>query len=419
MLDEWVCHLRSPFHTTCRAPHKSCVLRRACFHAGAPSCFAAASGQGASSVSLLAVQDIMGTVKLQQAAAAAEIPVTAPASGTSGKDCAQGQGASIGTTSKAGNPEVEAAAWQGGSGSRKERLPGSHASISPGAKQEPSRKKLIEAGLELEGLRAVFNEEAVFAACQIAADAASMAQALALQPAPAAEQQPTGAAERPSEGAQTSPRKHSQPDAQQARTAVREGGQQKKTAAKNGKYVLELSARLSDLQAEVQLSEAVCWGVHVQTVSASYGARCLVVERVMLSLNTARLISLGAAVATFHLPSVLEAPDPESSPWLTIPAAENAEDLGRALTGAILPPSARMEPEPERLHDFDESLLESASLMNSMVTDLDGEDDSRTLSRFVHHQCHCIRSASKQPLKHFPMPPVHRAVSSFLLHGNN
>ena len=54
------------------------------------------------------------------------------------------------------------------------------------------------------------------------------------------------------------------------------------------------------------------------------------------------------------------------------------------MTGAILPPSARMEPEPERLHDFDESLLESASLMNSMVTDLDGEDDSRTLSRYIH-----------------------------------
>ena len=325
----------------------------------------------------------MGTVKLQKTAAAAEIPITAPISGSPVKDCAQGQGANTDSALNTSKPEVEAAARQGGSSSRKERMPGSHASISPGAKQEPSRKKLIKAGLELEGLRAAFNEEAVFAACQIAADAASMAQALTPQPAPAAEQQPIGAAERPSEGAQTSPRKHIQPDAQQARPAVRAGGQQKKAAAKSGKFVLELSARLSDLQAEVRLSEAVCWGVHVQTVSASYGARCLVVERVMLSLNSARLISLGAAVATVHLPGVLEAPDPENSPWLTIPAAENAEDLGRALTGAILPPSARMEPEPERLHDFDESLLESASLMNSMVTDLDGEDDSRTLSRYV------------------------------------
>ena len=327
----------------------------------------------------------MGTVKLQQTAAAAEIPITAPISGSPGKDCAQGQGAETNSALNNSKSEAEAAALQGGPGSRKERMPGSHASISPGAKQEPSRKKLIKAGLELEGLRAAFNEEAVFAACQIAADVASMTQALAPQPAPVAEQQPIGAAERPSEGAQTSPRKHPQPDAQQGRPAVRANGQQKKAAGKNGKYVLELSARLSDLQAEVRLSEAVCWGVHVQTVSASYGARCLVVERVMLSLNSARLISLGAAVATVHLPGVLEAPDPENSPWLTIPAAENAEDLGRALTGAILPPSARMEPEPERLHDFDESLLESASLMNSMVTDLDGEDDSRTLSRYIHY----------------------------------
>ena len=334
-------------------------------------------------MSLLTIQDIMGTVKLQQAAAAAEISITAPTPGSPGIDQGQGQGANYGTTMNASRIEAETAARQGGPGSRTERQPGSHASISPG--MALPRKRLIKAGLELEGLRAAFNEEAVFAACQIAADAASMAHALAPQPALAAEQQPLSASERPSEGSQTSPRKHSQPDAQQAHVAARAGMQQKRAGAKSSRFVLEVSARLSDLQAEVRLSEAVCWGVHMQTVSASYGARCLVVERVMLSLNSAQLISLGAAVATVHLPGILEASDPENSPWLIFPAAELAEDLGRALTGAILPPSARAEPEPERLHDFDESLLESASLMNSIVTDPDGEDDSRTLSRFVHH----------------------------------
>ena len=255
--------------------------------------------------------------------------------------------------------------------------------MSPSGKQKAPARKLIKAGLELEGLKAIFDAEAIFAACQIAADAVAMHERLAPQRTPAAQAQQVSAAAGPlpSLGSPGQELKQAGPT---AAAPPKKAG----PSLKSSKYELVVSARLSDLQGEARLSELVSWGVHVQTVSAALGPRCAVIERATLSLNSAQLISLGAAVVTAHIPGVLEEPAPESSPWFIFSKAEGAEDLGRALTGAILPPSARTLPFPERTPDFDESsLLESASHMNSIVTDLDAEGKISYATPCLSEEC--------------------------------
>ena len=326
---------------------------------------------------LLALQDILATVQLQDAPIPTH-PLPAPAS-----------------ESAAGQPEPEQAVQGAPSNGRnpagadpkrstEDSQGARHAALSPSGKQKAPARKLIKAGMELEGLRAVFDPEAVFAACQIAADAVAMHEKLAPQQPPAAPQQQVSAAAGPlpSLGSPGQEPKQAGPT---AAALPRKAG----PSPKSSKYELEVSARLSDLQGEARLSELVCWGVHVQTVSAALGPRCAVIERATLSLNSAQLISLGAAVVTAHIPGVLEEPSAESSPWLIFSKAEGAEDLGRALTGAILPPSARAQPFPERTPDFDESsLLDSASHMNSIVTDLDadGEGPHAMLAQHAAHR---------------------------------
>lgn len=330
-------------------------------------------------MSLLVVQDIMASVQLQPAPAASA-SAAAPAPETPRRRSENGQAPQPGAATTASRPPAEASA-KSSAGSQ----PGKHTAISPGSKSEGPRKKVIKAGMELDGLRTVFDAEAVFAACQIAADAVSMQESLAPVPVLSAgeQQQPASAPSGPTDSSGDLRRDSKPAESQQARQATRAATPQRKggPSSKLSKYELQLSARLSDLQAEIRLSEMVCWGVHVQTVSAAYGPRCAVIERVSLSLNSAQLISLGAAVLTAHVPGILEEPTQENSPWLDFPKAEGAEDLGRALTGMILPPSTRLEPDLDRGHDYDDGLLESASLMNSIVTDLNGEDDGRTLSR--------------------------------------
>ena len=243
-----------------------------------------------------------------------------------------------------------------------------HASVSPSAKQKAPCRKLIRAGLELEGLRAVLDTEAVFAACQIAVDAVAVHEKLVPEQRLAQEQQASAAAG--PINSLGSPRQELKQAGSMPAAPLRMAG----PSLKSSKFELEVSARLSDLQGEARLSETVCWGVHVQAVSAALGPRCAVIERAALSLNSAQLISLGTAVLTAHVPGILEEPSPDNSPWLLFSRAEGAEDLGRAMTGAILPPRARAEPYPDRSPDYDESsLLESASHMNSVVTDLDAE----------------------------------------------
>ena len=327
--------------------------------AGASPFHSSASLQDASSsTSLLVVQDIMATVHLQNAPAA-RAPSTASASGR------QNEGVQL---SQMGKDPAEPSA-KGIAGPLK------HPAVSPNSKQEPQGSgKLIKAGLELDGLRAAFNAEAVFAACQIAADATSLQAALA--PAASAVGTQEGAVSRVS-GSLSSPGRDAKTPEQQQH-AARAAPAQKKAGfrGKSSKFQVELSVRLNDLQGEARLSETVCWDMRMRAVSAALAPRCAVLEGISLALNSAQLISLGAAVVTVSLPGVLEAPPPERCPWAMFPQAEGAEDLGRVLTGAILPPSARAQLEPIGVPpDFDESQLESASLMNSIVTDMDGDGE--------------------------------------------
>ena len=340
--------------------------------AGASPFGSPASLQGASSsASLLIVQDIMATVQLRNAPAASG-PSTASASGRQSEGLQPPQ---------MGKDPAEHSA-KGIAGALKPPA------VSPSSRQEPQgSRKLIKAGLELDGLRAVFNAEAVFAACQIAADATSLQAALA--PAANAGGTQEGAVSRVS-GSSSSPRRDAKAPEQQQQ-AARAAPPQKKAGfrGKSSRFQVELIARLSDLQGEARLSEAVCWGVRMRVVSAALAPRCVVAEGISLTLNSAQLISLGVAVVTVSLPGVLEAPPPERCPWAMFPRAEGAEDLGRALTGAILPPSARAQLEPERAPpDFDESQLESASLMNSIVTDMDGDGELQSY-QFMSPQSLC------------------------------
>lgn len=314
------------------------------------------------SVPLLALQDILATVHLQDDPCPPS-STTAPApGGTAGQP--QHKQAAQGAASGFRDP---AGAEAKGSGDNSQGA--KPAAVSPSAKRTVPGRKLVKAGLELDGLRAVFDAEAVFAACQIAADAVAMHEKLALQHPPAAPEQQASTAVGPLTSLGTPRQALKQTDSTGAASSKKTGLSQK-----SSRYDLEVSARLSNLQGEARLSELVCWGVSVQTVSAALGPRCAVIEHATLSLNSAELMSLGAAVVTMHIPGVLEEPSPEDSAWLIFPRAEGAEDLCRALTGTILPPSARAEPYPERTPDYDESsLLESASHMNSIVTDMDAE----------------------------------------------
>lgn len=330
--------------------------------AGASPFSSPTSQQASGGVSLLALQDIVATVQLQNATAA-DISIAA-ATSESGVRQPDSEQATQSTAGAGRNPAgANPKAGKQAGALRKQ------ATISPRSKSEAPRRKVIKAGLELDGLKAVFNEEAVFAACQIAADAVAMHEQLAPKPLPAASEQPASIASGPLDSL-SSP----EPNLKQQESTFAAPQKKAMSSPKSSKYQLEVSMRLSDLQSEMRLSELVCWDVHVQTISAAYGPRCAVIEGVSLSLNSARLISLGAAVITAHIPGVLEEPSPENSPWQIFPKAEGAEDLGRALTGAILP--QRPEPDMDTGNDYDESLLESASLMNSVVTELDGEGEA-------------------------------------------
>ena len=340
------------------------VLNALCCGAGASPFSSPNSQHAAPALPLLALQEIMATVQLQDTP---DIAASPPASeGAAGQP--DNKQAMRGAASNARSPAASDPTRSTGSGQGRKQAP-----PSPSVKQKAQGPKRIKAGLELDGLRAVFDAEAVFAACQIAGDAVAMHSKLAAQGRPVAEELQASAAASlvPILG---SPGGQEPKQAVSAAPLKRAGPSQKRH-----KYEMEVRARLSDLQGEARLSELVCWGVTVQTVSAALGPRCAVIERVALSLNSAQLISLGAAVLTAHIPGVLEKATPEDCAWPAFPRAEGAEDLGRALTGPILPPSARPGPFLERNPDYDESMIESASLMNSMVTDLDAEGRSRLM----------------------------------------
>ena len=331
--------------------------------AGASPFSTANSQHESASIPLLALQDIMATVQLQDAPGPTTSPPAPASEGSAGQLAHEPalQGLSSGSKIPA---ETDMKGIGGAPGSK-------HASVPPSPEQKTPSRKLIRAGLELEGLRAVFDAEAVFAACQIAEDAVAVHEQLESAQRPAAQGQQASAAAGPNTSLGSPEQELKQAGSMPAAPLKRAG-----PSLKSSKYELEVSARLSDLQGEARLSETICWGVRVQAVSAALGPRCAVVDHVALSLNSAQLITLGAAVLTAHVPGVFKEPSPEKSPWLLLSRAESAEDLGRALTGAILPPRPRAEPYPDRTPDFDESsLLDSASHMNSIVTDLDAEGE--------------------------------------------
>lgn len=266
-------------------------------------------------------------------------------------------------------------------------------------KADTAAQKCAKVGVELEGLRIIFSAEAVFAALQIAADVTAVQDSL--RPTETAPHPTASAIEQP--GTTSMANEASTPKAASAKLSRRDSLAAVKwratVAAATGKTVsaqgytprrhppskprldIRFDACLSDMQAEMWLSDQVTWGMHIASFAASYAARCAVIEGVTLLLNHAPLIRLGAAVAAGHLPGFLEEAAPLSSPWVILgkPEAAAAARLGRALVGGSLveaSPVAEEAAEGEHLVG-----LESASQMGSIITDVTFDDDARTLSR--------------------------------------
>lgn len=220
-----------------------------------------------------------------------------------------------------------------------------------GSRARGSAAKALKVGVELEGLYASFEAEAVFAACHIAADVKAVRDLL-ISPIDTEQQplmSPTEQSE-PSTPAGPAPSPAAKWKATVAAATGKSAAASKaatphasprappKRIPRAPKLALHLAARLADLRAEMWLSDDVCWGVHLGAVTAAYAPRCAVVERVMLTLNDTPLITLAAAVAAVQLPGVLEPAAPEADPWAAFAAAEgeSVADLGRLLTGGSL-----------------------------------------------------------------------------------
>lgn len=255
--------------------------------------------------------------------------------------------------------------------------------------------KTLKVGLELEGLHASFDAEAIFAACQIAADVKAVQAVLAApvvaarvslpstEPAPASERSepPSPAAASPAAAkwkATVAAATGKAAAAAKGMPHASPRGSPKK-ASRAPKLDLQLAVRLGDLRGDMWLADDVCWGVHIGAVTAAYASRCVVVERVTLTLHDAPLIHLAAAVATVQLPGALEPAAPDADPWAAFGSAEaeDAADLGRVLTGGSL---VAASPLAEAAAD-EHAELEVASHVDSQVTDLTLDDGERTLSR--------------------------------------
>ena len=214
-----------------------------------------------------------------------------------------------------------------------------------GGRARGSAAKTLKVGVELEGLHASFEAEAVFAACHIAADVKAV-QDLLISPTPADQQllmSPTEQSE-PSTPAGSAPSPAAKWKATVAAATAKSAAATPhasprappKKPPRAPKLALQLAARLGDLRADMWLSDDVCWGVHIGAVTAAYAPRCVVVERVTLTLNQAPLITLAAAVAAVQLPGVLDPAAPEADPWAAFAAVEGetVADLGRLLIGS-------------------------------------------------------------------------------------
>ena len=258
-----------------------------------------------------------------------------------------------------------------------------------GGRPRGAAVKRLKVGVELEGLHASFDAEAVFAACQIAVDAKAVQDMLAA-PADAALASPASVELAPvSERSEPPSPAAASPAAKWKATVAAATGKGAPAAKASprapvkkvpaAKLDLQLAARLGDLRGDMWLSDDVCWGIHIGAVTAAYASRCAVVERVTLTLNNAPLIHLAAAVAAVQLPGKLEPAAPAADPWAAFGGAEagDAADLGRVLTGGSL---VAASPLAEAAAD-EHAALETASHVGSQVTDLTLDDGDRTLSR--------------------------------------
>lgn len=220
-----------------------------------------------------------------------------------------------------------------------------------GGRARGSAAKALKVGVELEGLHASFEAEAVFAACRIAADVKAVRDLLISptnthqQPliSPTVQSEPSspaGAAPSPAAKWKATVAAATGKSAAATKAATPHASPRAppKKPPRAPKLALQLAARLADLRADMWLSDDVCWGVHIGAVTAAYAPRCAVVEQVTLTLNDAPLITLAAAVAAVQLPGILEPAAPEADPWAVFSAAEgeSVADLGRLLTGGSL-----------------------------------------------------------------------------------
>ncbi len=244
-----------------------------------------------------------------------------------------------------------------------------------GGRARAAAAKVLKVGVELEGLRASFEAEAVFAACSIAADvkavqdslagpaeAAAPAAAAVVETAPSSEPTTPAAKWRATVAAATGKSVVSAGAA-----SSRGGGPRKDRPRAPPKLDLQLAARLADVQADMWLSEQVCWGIHIGAVTAAYAPRCAVLESLTLTLNEAPIVHLGAAVATVQLPGVLPSAAPEADAWALFGSAEAeaaADGLGRLLTGGSL---VTASPLAEAAAGDEHAALETASHVDSQV----------------------------------------------------
>ena len=284
-----------------------------------------AAGTKPLTVPLLVIQEVLATAQLLKPDQATPPAPPLPRAGSSGE-------------------------LPGQAAAKEQQQPQKDARSSSRGTAETGSYQALEIGVELDGLRATFDAEAVFAACQIAADVQAVRQAISASAGPAASSEAGGLeplAEQPAsteEAAAPSPRKAARMVSAGSSGAAGRKPARKASAQQQAKQALvdvRLKARASDLAGEFALSEQVCWGVRVGAVSYTLAPRCAVVERCALALNQAPLLRLGAAVATLQLPGKLEAAPPEQCPWALFAAAAAADgsgssctgDLGRMLTG--------------------------------------------------------------------------------------
>lgn len=242
-----------------------------------------------------------------------------------------------------------------------------------GGRARPVATKVLKVGVELEGLRASFQAEAVFAACSIAADVKAARDLLAgpaeaAAPAAAAISETTPSSEPTTPAAKWRATVAAATGKSVASTgAASSRGGARKERPRAPKLDLQLAARLADVQADMWLSEQVCWAVHIGAVTAAYAPRCAVVESLTLTLNEAPIIHLGAAVATVQLHGVLPSAALEADAWALFGSAEAeaaADGLGRLLTGGSL---VAASPLAEAAAGDEHAAVETASHVDSQV----------------------------------------------------